>query len=643
MPSHATPVVNASEGLVSEDQSRYHFCMRTLLQLAFSLLLAACYGSPTSKVFSVNTPDTHSSARPAEVRSVHLDLNLNLDFEAKVATGHVVHHLERIDQNAPFVVDTSDLSILEVTDEHGESLVWELSDELGEWRGRSLTIQLGTLTQSVKIQYQTSPTAEAMQWLSPEQTAGKAKPFLFTQGQAILTRSWIPLQDSPGVRVTWKAQISAPEGMTTVMSANWRSENDGQTAFSMNLPVPSYLIALACGDIASLPISGRCAVWAEPSILQSATTELDDLERMVQATEELFGPYRWGRYDVLFLPPSFPFGGMENPCMTFATPTILAGDKSLVALIAHELAHSWSGNLVTNATWRDFWLNEGFTVYLEQRIMEHVYGKDRAVMEIALGMQGLQDELRDLPESDQILHIDLTDRNPDDGMTAVAYDKGAAFLRRLEEVFGRQRMDVFLRQWFDEHAFQSLTTATFLEFLDQRLLATDRQLATQVDVVGWVNGFGLPGDAPIPESERFAAVDAAVTSFMAGTPPPELHTKGWVTQQWLRFLSGLKQPTQGQMAALDEAFEFTRSGNSEVLSAWLQIAARNNFHAVDARLDLFLMTVGRRKFLVPLYEALLEADDGKRRADAIYKRARMRYHAVSQRTLDQLLDYRSSQ
>lgn len=329
--------------------------------------------------------------------------------------------------------------------------------------------------------------------------------------------------------------------------------------------------------------------------------------------------------------------------MTFATPTILAGDKSLVALIAHELAHSWSGNLVTNATWRDFWLNEGFTVYLEQRIMEHVYGKDRAVMEIALGMQGLQDELRDLPESDQILHIDLTDRNPDDGMTAVAYDKGAAFLRRLEEVFGRQRMDVFLRQWFDEHAFQSLTTATFLEFLDQRLLATDRQLATQVDVVGWVNGFGLPGDAPIPESERFAAVDAAVTSFMAGTPPPELHTKGWVTQQWLRFLSGLKQPTQGQMAALDEAFELTRSGNSEVLSAWLQIATRNNFHAVDARLDLFLMTVGRRKFLVPLYEALLEADDGKRRADAIYKRARMRYHAVSQRTLDQLLDYRSSQ
>ena len=617
--------------------------MRTKLQLAVCLLLVACHGSPTSKAILVNTPDSHSSARPGEVRTVHLDLNLNLDFEAKVATGHVVHHLERIDKDAPLVVDTSDLSILEVTDEHDANLKWELSDELGEWRGRSLTIQLGELSETVKIRYQTSPAAEAMQWLSPEQTAGKAKPFLFTQGQAILTRSWIPLQDTPGVRVTWKAQITAPEGMTTVMSANLRNEKEGQTSFSMNLPVPSYLIALACGDIAGLPISGRCAVWAEPSVLQSAVTELDDLERMVMATEELFGPYRWGRYDVLFLPPSFPFGGMENPCMTFATPTILAGDKSLVALIAHELAHSWSGNLVTNATWRDFWLNEGFTVYLEQRIMEHVYGKDRAVMEIALGMQGLQAELRELPESDQVLHIDLTDRNPDDGMTAVAYDKGAAFLRRLEEVYGRERMDAFLRQWFDEHAFQSLTTATFLEFLDQRLLASDRQLAKEVDVAGWVNGFGLPADAPIPESERFAAVDAAVAAFMAGLPPAELGTDGWVTQQWLRFLSGIKQPTQEQMVALDEAFALTRSGNSEVLSAWLQIAVRNNFHAADARLDLFLMTVGRRKFLVPLYQALLEADDGKGRADAIYKRARMRYHAVSQRTLDQLLGYKSSQ
>jgi leukotriene-A4 hydrolase len=626
--------------LVSKVRFGYKFSMRQLLPLASCLILGACWGAPSTTDNWVETNDTHTSARPDQVRSTHLELNLNLDFEQKVATGSVTHHLERTDKSAPFIVDTSDLSILAVTDQNGDELIWDLASDAGEWRGQPLTIELGKNTDKVKIQYQTSPYAEAMQWLAPEQTNGKEMPFLFTQGQAILTRSWIPLQDSPAVRVTWDARITAPKGMTTVMSADYRKRKQGFTRFQMTRPVPSYLIALACGELTSRPISGRCAVWAEPGVVDKAATELDDLERMVLACEELFGPYRWGRYDVLFLPPSFPFGGMENPCMTFATPTILAGDKSLVALIAHELAHSWSGNLVTNATWRDFWLNEGFTVYLEQRIMEHVYGKDRAVMEIALGMQGLQKELTELPEADQVLHIDLTDRNPDDGMTAIAYDKGAAFLRRLEEVYGRPRMDKFLREWFDEHAFQSLTTRTFLLFLEQRLIASDSELAKQIDIKDWITGFGLPSDAPIPNSKRFAAVDAAVTSFLAGTAPDELGTDDWVTQQWLRFLSGVKQPTQGQMAALDKAFGLTRSGNSEVLSAWLAIATRNNYGAVNARLDLFLMTVGRRKFLVPLYQALLEADNGTVRANAIYKRARMRYHAVSQRTLDEMLGYK---
>jgi len=619
--------------------------MRTLTLLASCLVLAACQSTDSSKVPWLTTPDTHSFARPGEVRSSHLSLNLSLDFEAKVATGWVTHELIRDDQTAPFVVDTNELSILAVTDGKGQELTWELAADQGEWRGRPLTVTLGKSTKKVRIRYATSPFSEAMQWLAPEQTNDKEKPFLFTQGQAILTRSWIPLQDSPAIRVTWDARIKAPEGMSTVMSAQYRKETDrlkegSSTRFEMSRPVPSYLIALACGKLTALPISGRCAVWAEPGMIQSAAAELSDLERMVEACEELFGPYRWGRYDVLFLPPSFPFGGMENPCMTFATPTILAGDKSLVALIAHELAHSWSGNLVTNATWRDFWLNEGFTVYLEQRIMEHVYGRDRAVMEIALGMQGLQQELRELPEADQILHIDLTDRNPDDGMTAVAYDKGAAFLRRLEQVFGRDRMDTFLREWFDEHAFRSLTTDTFLAFLDERLLSSDYERAAQIDINKWVKGGGLPGDAPIPDSERFAAVDAAVASFLGGSPAGEIDTTDWVTQQWLRFLSGIKKPSTEQLAALDGAFEFTRSGNSEVLSAWLAIATRHGYHKADARLDLFLMTVGRRKFLVPLYQAVLDSDGGKERALSIYKRARMRYHAVSQRTLDEMLGYK---
>lgn len=615
---------------------------RSLLVLISALSAAGCETTADPERPWTVAPDTHSFARPEEVRSTHLDLVLALDFDAKVASGHVVHHLRRTTPEAPFVVDTDGLEIRAVTDQRGEPLPFELAAEDDQWLGRALTIQLDQATEKVRIDYATAPTAEAMQWLAPEQTDGKEHPFLFTQGQAILTRSWIPLQDSPAVRVTWDAEVRAPKPLRTVMSADYRSAEGAVTKFTMTRPVPSYLIALACGDLSAQPVSGRCAVWAEPGVVDAATRELDDLERMVTACEELFGPYRWGRYDVLFLPPSFPFGGMENPCMTFATPTILAGDKSLVALIAHELAHSWSGNLVTNATWRDFWLNEGFTVYLEQRIMEHVYGQDRAAMEISLGMQGLQQELEELPEGDQVLHIDLSGRNPDDGMTAIAYDKGAAFLRRLEQVFGRERMDDFLRRWFDEHSFQSVTTATFLAFLDRELLAQDRGLAAQVDVARWVEQAGLPADASVPESERFAAVDAAVAALAGGAEPGALDTDGWVTQQWQRFLSGLEEPSVAQLEALDEEFQFTRSGNSEVLSAWLALATEHGYRAVDARMELFLMTVGRRKFLVPLYQAVLASEGGEERARAIYKKARLRYHAVSQRTLDALLGWENA-
>ena len=491
--------------------------MRTPTPLLLSLCLFAACQSAGGPLDDMADRDTHSFARPDQVRTTHLDLDLMLDFDQKVATGLVTHHLERLDRAAPFVVDTADLNIRSVTDQRGDALPYEVGSQPDEFTGAPLTITLADDTERVQIRYATSPAAEAMQWLSPEQTTGKQQPFLFTQGQAILTRSWIPLQDSPAVRVTWDARITAPADMVPVMSAEFRKRRGNVSTFHMSRAVPPYLIALACGDLTALPVSGRCAVWAEPEVVEKAAKELADLERMVRACEELFGPYRWGRYDVLFLPPSFPFGGMENPCMTFATPTILAGDKSLVALIAHELAHSWSGNLVTNATWRDFWLNEGFTVYLEQRIMEHVYGLDRANMEIALGMQGLQRELRELPPDDQILHIDLTGRNPDDGMTAIAYDKGAAFLRRLEQVFGRERLDAFLRQWFDEHAFQSVTTGTFLAFLQERLLDQDDELAAQVDVERWVKASGLPDSAPVPDSELFAAVDRASQAFAAGT------------------------------------------------------------------------------------------------------------------------------
>ena len=583
--------------------------------------------------------DPHSFAEPERVRSTHLDLSLNLDFDQKLAKGAVTHSLLRHDPAAPFVVDADGLTIHSVLDQQGEPLAWAQPEQNDEHLGRPLSITLLADTQRVTIRYSTSPDAEAMQWLAPEQTDGKKRPFLFTQGQSILTRTWIPLQDTPSVRTTWKARIQAPDGLVAVMSAGQRTMQGDVATFSMDKPVPSYLIALACGDLAMQPISERCAVWAEPGVVAAAAHEFADTEKMVQACEALFGPYRWGRYDVLVLPPSFPFGGMENPCLTFATPTVLAGDRSLVSLIAHELAHSWSGNLVTNATWRDFWLNEGFTVYLETRIMEQVFGVDRADMEVALGMHELALELKELPLPDQVLHIDLSGRNPDDGVTGVPYQKGAALLRRLEQVHGRATVDAFLQAWFDRHAFTSVTTATFVDFLQRELLAKSGDKANAVDIGTWVRQPGLPTDAPTPTSTLFAAVDAQLLAFQGGTAASKLVTTGWVTQQWLRFLGGVAGADQAKLAELDAAFAFTRSGNNEILCAWLVLAIAGDYHAVDRRCELFLMTVGRRKYLKPIYEAMRKRPDGTQKALAIYQKARARYHAVSQRTLDAMLGY----
>lgn len=616
--------------------------MRFRLLPVLAAIVAACQGGPGRAPDRSAAMDLHSFARPHQVRVTHLDLDLTLDFGRKVAFGHAGLTLDRSDLAAPLVLDSQDLTIEQVTDDAGMPLHWSLGapDPI---LGRPLEVRLGDATSRVTVHYQTSPDAAALQWLAPEQTAGGRQPFLFSQGQAILTRSWIPLQDSPAVRITWNARIRPPAGLRPVMSAaETEGADSGGHRFRMPHPVPSYLIALACGDLDRREISPRCAVWAEPAVVDAAAAEFADLERMVASCEQLFGPYRWGRYDVLVLPPSFPFGGMENPCLTFATPTILAGDKSLVALIAHELAHSWSGNLVTNATWRDFWLNEGFTVYLEQRIMEAVYGRDRAEMEIVLGMRGLHEEMATLPAADQVLHIDLQGRNPDDGMTQVPYEKGAAFLRRLEAIWGRERFDAFLRGYFAGHAFRSITTQDFVAWLHRNLLDEDPAKARQTDVRAWIHDPGLPADAPVPQSRQLAEVERALQTWLQDRDTDALARAGttWVTQQWLHFLGSLPPDLDATAcASLDRGLRLTHSGNGEILAAWLVRAIRSGYPGADEVQEQFLLRVGRRKFLKPIYEALAASEAGKARARAIYRRARPRYHAVSTRTLDQILGW----
>ena len=616
--------------------------------------------------FGINlaAQDVHSYANPSAVRVRHVDLDWDVLFDQKVLKGTATLTVERSSQTEPLIVDTRDLKIERVeTSANGvaytpETFTVGTTDKI---LGAPLTIPLPAGATRVRIHYSTSPGASGLQWLAPAQTAGKKDPFMFTQSQAIHARSWIPLQDTPAVRVTYSARVRTPRNLLAVMSAenDARTPRDGDYRFRMRQPIPSYLIALAVGDLRFRSLGPRTGVYAEPQVIDRAARELNDTEKMVVATERLYGPYRWGRYDILVLPPSFPYGGMENPRVTFATPTILAGDKSLVSLVAHELAHSWSGNLVTNATWRDFWLNEGFTVYLERRIQEAVYGRARSQMEATLGLRDLHDEMASLEDRDEILHIDLAGRDPDEGSTDVPYEKGALFLLHLEQTFSRARFDRFLRSYFNHFAFQSITTEQFLTYLKQNLLDKDPALAARVPIEDWISKPGLPASAPKPTSPAFARVEEQAQRWLRNEiPATQIPLARWTTQERLHFLkfvqSALEPPPSSGgpagtqlsqterlrlMGELDRAFNLTRSGNSEVAFQWLMMSIQNKYEPACARLEEFLLSVGRRKFIRPLYQELAKTPEGRERALTIYRRARPTYHPIAVTSIDQDLKW----
>jgi leukotriene-A4 hydrolase len=575
--------------------------------------------------------DVHSFARPDEAVVRHIAMDLEVDFDRRVLRGTARVRFETTAEARQLVLDTHGLTIKQA------SLPYTLGDEK-PFLGRPLTIDLNEYGQEVSIEYETSPDAAAVQWLAPAQTAGGKHPFLFTQSQAILARTWVPCQDSPGIRMTYEARIRVPKGLMAVMSSENPTEaNDsGVYHFNMPQPIPSYLLALSVGDLAFRKFSDNSGVYAEKPMIEASAYELVDTPKMIEAAEKLYGPYRWGEYDILVLPPSFPFGGMENPRLTFATPTILAGDRSLVSLVAHELAHSWSGNLVTNATWNDFWLNEGFTVYFERRIMEAISGREYSEMLALLGYQDLVATVAELAPRDTHLLLDMEGRDPDDAATKLPYEKGYSFLRLCEETSGREAWDAFLREYFDTHAFQSMTTQAFLDILNARFPNLD----STINIDRWVNGPGIPPNCPKIHSDAFVRVEEQVRAFESGTPASKLATKHWSTHEWIHFLRHLpKMLTREQISELDAAFHFTDSGNSEILHEWLLQAIDHQYEAAYPALERFLLRQGRRKFLKPLYQKLAETPEGLARARAIYAKARPMYHAVSYRTIDQILKW----
>ena len=617
-----------------------------LLLSCAAVLVAGCSKEPESApVAAMPKPaiekavdrDEHSYAEPQKVAIADLALDIAVDFDAKTIGGTATYTLDWKDKAATqLVLDTRDLTITKVEGEADNAwapLQYALAAK-DPVLGSKLTIETPARNTKVRVTYTSSPEASGLQWLTPEMTEGKQLPFMFSQSQQIHARSWVPLQDTPQVRYTYSAHVTSRPDVMVLMSADNdpAAVRDGDYTFKMPQKIPSYLMAIAAGDLVFKPISARSGVWAEPAMVDKATKEFEDTEKMIATTEQLYGPYRWDRYDMLVLPPSFPYGGMENPRLSFITPTVIVGDKTLVSLIAHELAHSWSGNLVTFSSAKHGWLNEGFTSYVENRIVESLYGKEQASMEYAIARNGLKKEIGTMPEATQALAVKPgTKLDADDALSAVSYDKGAWFLQMLEERFGRQEFDAFLRGYFDHFAFQSITTEQFLDYAKKNLFDKHPNLVSDAEIQEWIYAPGIPARAPQVQSRGFSSTDTARIAWQGSGQLPNPQVTGtWITQQWVHFIEGMGDKlTVEQLKQLDDAYHFTGTANGEIAMRWYPLTIRSGY--VDARPEIarFIERVGRRKLIMPIYEELAKTPDGLAFARESFARARPGYHPIT--------------
>ena len=582
--------------------------------------------------------DEHSYSEPAKVRTTDLALDLAIDFAKKQLSGTATYTLEWLDQAATqLVLDTRDLSIATIEGQGADGQWAPLQYALApadKILGSKLTIETPARPTQVRITYTTSPQASGLQWLEPSMTAGKRGPFMFSQSQQIHARSWVPLQDTTQVRFTYSAHVTAPKDAMVLMSADNdpKAARDGDYTFRMPQKIPSYLMAIAAGDLVFEPITAQAGVWAEPSMAKKAAAEFVDTGKMIATTEKLYGPYRWDRYDILVLPPSFPYGGMENPRLTFATPTVIVGDKSLVSLVAHELAHSWSGNLVTFSSAKDAWLNEGLTSYVENRIIEDLYGKERADMENVIERNELRKEFTEENKALQPLAVKAgVLKDPDENLSSTVYTKGAWFMQFLEQRFGREVFDPFLKGYFDHFAFQSISTQQFADYTKEHLLAKNPGKVTEAEFDAWLHEPGVPATAPQTASARFDAIDAARKAWLdAGTLPDKALTAKWTTQEWVHFIEGMPETLKvEQLAALDAAYKFTGTPNGEIAQRWYPLAVRSGYTQANGAIATFLQTIGRRKLIMPTYTALVKTPDGLKLAEEVFAKARPGYHPIT--------------
>ncbi|EJL66201.1 hydrolase/aminopeptidase [Flavobacterium sp. CF136] len=619
--------------------------MKKIFLLTLFLTALACQKKEnTTKEADKGTAiikDEHTFSKPDLAVVKHLDLDIKVDFETQTISGKASWQIDNISKGNEIIFDENTLNITKVTlgDDEKETK-FELGPEV-EFHGKPLHITIEPNTTKVNIYYSTTKDAIALQWLNPQQTADKKKPFLFSQGESIWSRTWIPCQDSPGIRFTYNAKVTVPKDLLAVMSAvNPQKKNDtGVYTFKQDKAIPSYLMAIAVGNIEFQSIDNRTGVYAEPSILKKAAWEFAELGKMVVAAEKLYGPYRWGRYDVLVLPPSFPYGGMENPNLTFLTPGVIAGDRSLTSLLAHELGHSWSGNLVTNATWDDIWLNEGFTTYVEHRIGEEIFGKREAEMQDVLTRKDLDDNIAEYGKTnpDTRLKVSLTGRNPDDGISQIPYVKGYNFLKVIEQAVGREKFDPFIKNYFDAHAFQSITTEDFVKYLNENLIKGDKTLADKIKAEDWIYKPGIPSNITPSVSEDFNAIDVIQKEWQK-TGVKGLSQKIKSTTEKQHFIDYLPADiTIEEMTAIDAEFSFTKNGNFVIKRQWFVQAIRHQYKTAYPAIEQFMIGTSRTGSLMTLYKELVKTSEGKDWAKTIFDKAKSGYHATTIQSVEGLL------
>jgi leukotriene-A4 hydrolase len=578
--------------------------------------------------------DPHSYADDAHPRTRAFDFQASVDFAARVLRAEITLRFVEPASGGPLDLDTRALSIEAVVGPSGAALQHTLhaADPI---LGSRLEIAVPKGAESITIRYRTAPEASALQWLTPEQTLGKEHPYLFSQCQAIHARSVIPCQDTPSIRQTFTASLDVPSSLRAVMAAApvAREVADGRATerFTMEQPIPPYLFAFAVGDLASKDLSPRSRVWAEPAQLEAAAWELEDVNAQMRAAEALFGAYDWERFDLLVMPPSFPYGGMENPRLTFLTPSLLAGDRSLVNVVAHELAHSWTGNLVTNATAEHFWLNEGFTVFAERRILEALEGAEMGALHAAIGYEKLQQAFALHAAHPELtkLRTHLTGVDPDEAFSVVPYEKGYLFLKSLEAAAGREAFDALLATWLGAHRFGAVTTDDFVATVEKAIPG----LLAKVDATAWIDGPGLPEAHWKPESTRLTAVQK-----VAGRAPTKDEASAWSTTEWHLYLEAMPKPSPMEICKeLDGTYALTTSKNPEVLVSWLILACESGYAPVLPRVEELLGHFGRMKYIKPLYRALAGRPETQKLARDLFEKLRAGYHPIAQQVLRAML------